>query len=125
MRDVDRQKPCGDPLVSSYRLGALKELRRLMPDQPLAVLYKDPPAGWPEVLAALGACSLHVRHNYLTREILAGARAQGFHVRAYTVNEPARMEPFRAAGLTGVFTNYPPLFLDDPAWAAWADDPAV
>ncbi len=107
-------------LVSSYRLGALKALRRLMPDQPLAVLYKDPPAGWPEVLAALGACSLHVRHQYLTREILAAAREHGFHVRAYTVNEPARMEPFRTAGLTGVFTDHPPLFLDDPAWAAWA-----
>jgi hypothetical protein len=31
------------------------------------------------------------------------------------------MEPFRAAGLTGVITNHPPLFLDDPDWAAWAE----
>ena len=112
-------------LVSSYKLGALEALRRLMPDQPLAVLYKSPPAGWPEALAAIGACSLHIRHQYLTREILAQARAQGFHVRVYTVNEPPRMEPFRAAGLTGVFTDHPPLFLDDPAWAAWADDQTV
>jgi len=109
-------------LVSSYDLGALEALRRLMPEQPLAVIYKDPPADWPEALAALGACSLHIRHQYLTREILAGARAQGFHVRVYTVNDPPRMEPFRAAGLSGVFTDHPPLFLDDPAWAAWADD---
>ncbi len=107
-------------LVSSYNLEALKALRELMPDQPLAVLYFDPPAGWPEALAALGACSLHIQHQYLTREILAQARAQGFHVRVYTVNEPPRMEPFRAAGLTGVITDHPPLFLDDPAWAAWA-----
>jgi hypothetical protein len=35
------------------------------------------------------------------------------------------MEPFRAAGLTGVITDHPPLFLDDPAWAAWADDQTV
>ncbi|MEE8453216.1 MAG: glycerophosphodiester phosphodiesterase family protein [Limibaculum sp.] len=112
-------------LVSSYSLGALEALRGLMPDQPLAVLYKDPPAGWPEALAALGACSLHIRHQYLTRDILAQARAHDFHVRVYTVNEPPRMEPFRAAGLTGVFTDHPPLFLDDPAWAAWADDQAV
>jgi len=112
-------------LVSSYSLGALETLRRLMPDQPLAVLYKNPPADWPETLAALGACSLHIRHEYLTRDILAQARADGFRVRVYTVNEPPRMEPFRAAGLTGVITNHPPLFLDDPAWAAWADDQAV
>ena len=112
-------------LVSSYSLGALEALRRLMPDQPLAVLYKDPPADWPDALAALGACSLHIRHECLTREILAGARAHGVHVRVYVINEPPRMEPFRAAGLAGVITDHPPLFLDDPAWAAWADDQAV
>jgi glycerophosphoryl diester phosphodiesterase len=89
-------------LVSSYNVGALKTLRRLMPDQPMAVLYRNPPADWLEVLAALGACSLHVRHQYLTREILAGARQHGIHVRVYTVNEPPQIEPFRAAGLTGV-----------------------
>ncbi|MHA1529984.1 MAG: glycerophosphodiester phosphodiesterase family protein [Alphaproteobacteria bacterium] len=112
-------------LVSSYSLGALEVLRRLMPDQPVAVLYRDPPAGWPEVLAAVEASSLHIRHQYLTREILAGARTHGFHVRVYTINEPPLMESFRAAGLTGVITDHPPLFLDDPAWAAWADDQTV
>jgi glycerophosphoryl diester phosphodiesterase len=112
-------------LVSSYDLGALEALRRLMPEQPLAVIYKDPPADWPQALAALGACSLHIRHQYLTGEILAQARAHGVHVRVYTINEPTLMEPFRAAGLTGVITDHPPLFLDDPAWAAWADDQTV
>ncbi len=112
-------------LVSSYGLGALEALRRLMPDQPLAALYRNPPADWPEALAALGACSLHIRHERLTRKILSQARAQGVHVRVYVINEPPRMEWFRTAGLTGVITDHPPLFLDDPAWAAWADDQAV
>ena len=111
-------------LVSSFRPGALEALRRLMPDQPLAVLYRDPPAGWPEVLASLGACSLHLRQQFLSREILARARAHGFHVRVFTVNDPPRIEPFRAAGLAGVFTDHPPLFLDDPEWAAWAREQA-
>ncbi len=93
-----------------------------MPDQPLAVLYKNPPAAWPEALAALGACSLHIRHEWLTGEILSRARADGVHVRVYTINEPPRLELFRTAGLTGVFTDHPPLFLDDPAWAEWADN---
>ena len=112
-------------LVSSYRLGALEALRRLMPDQPLAVLYRNPPADWPEALAALGARSLHIRHERLTREILSRARAHGVHVRVHTINDPPRMEPFRADGLTGVITDHPPLFLDDPAWAAWAEDQAI
>jgi glycerophosphoryl diester phosphodiesterase len=110
-------------LVSSFDLGALAALRRLMPAQPLAVLSEDPPADWPERLTALRASSLHIWHEHLTIEILAAARAQGVHVRVYTINEPARMERFRDAGLTGVITDHPPLFLDDPAWAKWAARP--
>jgi glycerophosphoryl diester phosphodiesterase len=109
-------------LVSSYDLGALKALRRIMPDQPLAVLYDDPPANWPGVLGDLRACSLHIWHEFLTGEILAQARKHGFHVRVFTIYEPQLMEPFREHGLTGVITNHPPLFLDNPAWAAWAKD---
>jgi glycerophosphoryl diester phosphodiesterase len=108
-------------LVSSYDLGALEALRRMMPDQPLAVLFDDPPANWPEILTALRACSLHIWHEFLTGEILAQARQYGFHVRVFTIDQPPLMEPFRAAGLTGVITNHPPLFLDDPDWAAWAE----
>jgi glycerophosphoryl diester phosphodiesterase len=110
----------GRILVSSFNLGALEALRRLIPDQPLAVLYEDPPTNWPEVLAGLRACSLHIWHEFLTMEILAQAREHGYHVRVYTINEPPLMEPFREAGLTGVITDHPPLFLNDPAWAAWA-----
>jgi glycerophosphoryl diester phosphodiesterase len=107
-------------LVSCFNLGALEVLRRLMPDQPLAVLYKNPSADWPEVLAALRACSLHIWHEFLTKEILAQAQEHGYHLRVYTINEPPLMEPFRDGGLTGVITDHPPLFIDDPAWTAWA-----
>ena len=107
-------------LVSSFNLGALQALRQLMPSQPLAMLYENPPADWPEVLASLSASSLHIWHEFLTRDILAKAQDHGFHVRVYTINEPHLMEPFRDAGLAGVITNHPPLFLDDPSWAAWA-----
>ena len=112
-------------LVSSFDLDTLQALRRLMPDQPLAVLYEDPPADWPDALAALSASSLHIWYEHLTRAVLDQACARGFHVRVYTINEPERMVPLRGAGLTGVITDHPPLFLDDPAWAAWADSQAA
>jgi len=111
-------------LVSSFDLAALAELRVLMPDQPLAVLYEDPPAGWPADLARLGASSLHVWYEFLTPEVLATAREEGVHVRVYTINDPAPMAPFRNLGLTGVITDHPPLFLGDPGWAAWAGQAA-
>jgi len=109
-------------LVSSFDLGALAELRRLMPGQPIAVLYEDPPADWPDQLAALRASSLHIWYEFVTAGVLARAAADRFHVRVYTINEPGRMQPFRGQGLTGVITDHPPLFLGDPAWRAWGDD---
>ena len=107
-------------LVSSFKLGALEALRRLMPQQPIAVLYEDPPANWPEVLAGLNARSLHIWYEFLTLEILALAQEHRIDARVYTINEPPLMEPFRDHGLTGVISDHPPLFLDDPAWADWA-----
>jgi glycerophosphoryl diester phosphodiesterase len=109
-------------LVSSFDLGALAALRQRMPHQPVAVLYKDPPADWPATLDRIRALSLHIEHRFLTTDILATARARGDHVRVYTINDPPRMAQFRDAGLTGVITDHPPLFLDDPAWAAWAGE---
>jgi glycerophosphoryl diester phosphodiesterase len=108
-------------VVSSFDLPSLEALRRLMPDQPLAVLYEDPPADWPSALAALRASSLHVWRECITEEILARARTERVHVRVYTVNEPARMVRFRDAGLAGVITDHPPLYLDEPDWAAWSE----
>lgn len=112
-------------LVSSFEPGALAALRRLMPGQPLAALYEAPPDDWPEVLAGLGAASLHVWHEALDPALLARARAEGVRLRVYTVNDPARLAPFREAGLAGVITDHPPLFLVDPDWAAWAAGQAV
>jgi glycerophosphoryl diester phosphodiesterase len=109
-------------LVSSYDLGALSALRALLPSQPLAVLYDQPPSDWPDRLGALRASSLHIWYEFVTADVLARAAADRFHVRVVTINEPDRMLPFRAQGLTGVITDHPPLFLDDPAWRAWGRD---
>ncbi len=106
-------------LVSSFDLAALEALRRLMPAQPIAVLYEEPPSDWPDALADIRACSLHIWHEFLTRDLIERARQSRFHVRVYTINDPARMLPYREAGLTGVITDHPPLFLGDPGWAAW------
>lgn len=110
-------------LVSSYDLDALAALRRLMPAQPLAVLWDEPPADWPARLAALRAGSLHIWYEFLTMDILARAQAEQVQVRVFTIDDPAAMEPFRGAGLTGVITNHPPAYLEDPAWAKWAARP--
>ena len=104
--------------VSSFDLGALAALRERMPEQPLAVLYEEPPADWPMALSGLKATGLHIWREFVTAEVLKIARETGFHVRVYTVNDRASMAPHRG-GLAGIITDHPPLFLSDPAWAAW------
>ena len=107
-------------VISSFDLSELAALRGALPEAPIAVLYTRPPRDWPARLAVLRAEALHVQFDKLTPEVLAGARAAGIRVRVYTINQPELMAPFRDQGLTGVITDHPPLFLDDPAWAAWA-----
>ncbi len=107
-------------VVSSFELAELTALRGTLPEAPIAVLYTRPPRDWRARLAALGAEALHVQHDKLTPKVLAEAREAGLRVRVYTINQPELMVPFRGHGLTGVITDHPPLFLDDPDWAAWA-----
>ena len=109
--------------MSSFDEDELAEFRAAMPDAAVALLVEEPPADWRARLTRFGAEALHLEFTHLTQSLLAEARSFGFRVRVYTINEPELMEPFRALGLTGVITDHPPLFLGDPAWAAWAGTP--
>lgn len=117
-----RQRPwAGSRIVtSSFDEDELVAFRELAPDAPVALLFEEPPPDWRLRLAALRAEALHLDYTYLRQSLLTEARSFGFRVRVYTINQPELMEPFRGHGLTGVITDHPPLFLQDPDWAAWA-----
>ena len=106
-------------LTSSFALTELSTLRRMLPHAPLAVLYHRPAADWPQVLARLKAAALHLHFSYLSQSLLSRARRERVDVRVFTINRPQLMLPFRNIGLTGVITDHPPLFLQDPDWADW------
>jgi glycerophosphoryl diester phosphodiesterase len=107
-------------VTSSFDLTELAAFRRALPEAPLAVLYTRPPRDWRARLAELDAEALHVQFDKLTSKVLAEAAEHGFRVRVYTINDPQRVARFRGQGLTGVITDHPPLFLEDPDWGAWA-----
>ena len=110
-------------IVSSFSVSALAAIRRKMPDIPIAVLFKDPPPDWLDILASVRAAAVHIHFTKLSQSLLAEASEHRVDVRVYTVNDPVVLAPFRDLGLTGVITDHPPLFLDDPAWAAWSKRP--
>ncbi|MDH3668938.1 MAG: glycerophosphodiester phosphodiesterase family protein [Paracoccaceae bacterium] len=110
-------------LISSFDLNALAAFRALMPEQPIAVLYDNPPEDWPEALADLAASSLHVWRENMSEDLVRAAARAGVHLRVYTVNDPAEMVTYRdhpAGELGGIITDHPPAFLDDPDWVRWA-----
>lgn len=108
-------------VTSSFDLDELCAFRQALPQAPVAVLCTRPPRDWRRRLQAVRAEALHLRFDKLTPRLLADARAAGYAVRVYTINQPELMVPFRGLGLTSVITDHPPLFLDDPAWASWAE----
>lgn len=106
-------------IASSFALPELAELRHRMPDAPIAVLWDDPPADWRAEVDALGAAAVHLNFRHIRQSLLIEAVSSGIDLRVFTINEPPLMERFREHGLTGVITDHPPLFLEDPDWRNW------
>lgn len=108
-------------IVSSFGLEELASFRTLMRMAPIAVLHKHPPVDWRRAVDELAAAALHLDFTAVTESLLRDAAGFGIDVRVYTINKPELMAPFRDRGLTGVITDHPPLFLDQPDWARWAE----
>ena len=95
-------------VVSSFDPVALWQFHLAAPHISLGFLFElAVPAPWRTIGALLGASSLHVQHDLCTPAAIAGWRARGFAVHAWTVDDPARLAALAAAGLDGVFANDP------------------
>ena len=108
-------------IVSSFDHAELAALRARMPDISIAALWVEPPADFRKVLTNLQAAAIHIHYPHLSQSLLQEALSYGFDVRVYTVNQTKVMAPFRELGLTSLMTDHPPMFLEEPDWAAWAE----
>ena len=107
-------------IVSSFWEGELDWMRKRMPKQALAALFFEPPENWTNIVDRLGAAAVHVKFAHLTSGLITAVRRRGMDIRTFTINDPVAATPFRDHGLTGVITDHPPFYLDDPAWRDWA-----
>ncbi len=94
-------------LVSSFHLPELWEFKQLAPEIPVGALYAGVPLDFAGSAVELGAVSVNLGSEFLDARMIADARAHGLKVYVYTVNAPDELAALRAAGIDGVFTDYP------------------
>ena len=98
-------------IFSSFDYRCLARLRELAPDAALAVTYGAGSDDDPFAAAErLGARSIHVQKDLVTRSWLSQAWDVGLDVYVWTVNELRQMEEFTGMGVQGLFSDYPEKF---------------
>ncbi len=99
-------------VFSSFAMDALERLRARSAAAALAVLWETDRIGDAVAWARrVGARALHLRKDAATPRTLEIAAAQHLPVRVWTVNDQAEMGRLAAAGVEGIFTDFPERFL--------------
>lgn len=117
IRDADMTHAA---LVSSFDHVSLASIRTLAPEVRIAVLTSDRLFRPADYLARLGASAYSPAcgedgdamgfgavTGMLDRETIAEVRDAGYDVYVWTVNDPERMSRLMAAGVSGIYTDYP------------------
>lgn len=114
-RAIRRHNAAERVIVSSFNPLALRRFRALAPDVPLGYLYTpDGPLylryGW--LMIGLPHEARHPHHSMIDARYMNWARANGYKVRAWTVDDPARIRALRDLGVDAIITNRPALALE-------------
>ncbi len=99
-------------VFSSFDAESLLRLRAASAEAAIAVLwYRRRLAAALHLAGRAGAIALHLRKDAVSPAGVREATAAGLEVRAWTVNDPADSAALEAAGVRGVFTDFPERFL--------------
>ncbi|WP_297109413.1 glycerophosphodiester phosphodiesterase family protein [uncultured Devosia sp.] len=109
--DIARRAPQTQIMISSFDPEALKAMHALEPELEMAMLWGRPPEDWAEQLAAIPATTIHMHFKALSIGLLEETTKRGIKVRAWTCNDPIQLVSFWGAGLAGVITDNPKVFL--------------
>ena len=113
---VDAAAAAGRVVFSSFDPHVLVRLRARAPGARIGVLWEGTRIEEAVRLAErVGARTLHVRKDVVTRTRVETARAAGLAVLAWTVNDPGESRQLEAAGIEGIFTDFPERFLQPGA----------
>lgn len=98
-------------MISSFDPECLKAMHKREPNLELAMLWGRVPDDWEAKLASIPATSIHAHYKGLCIGLLEQTSAKGIKVRAWTSNDPVELASFWHAGLTGVITDDPRVYL--------------
>ncbi|MGH8480962.1 MAG: glycerophosphodiester phosphodiesterase, partial [Nevskiaceae bacterium] len=94
-------------LLSSFHLPELRDFKRRVPEIALGVLLCGVPLNLAAAATELGATVVSLDRDFADAALVADAQARGMKVYVFTVNEREDMVRYRAAGMDGVFTDFP------------------
>lgn len=99
------------PLVSSFSLAILEEVRKQSSTSLIGFLMHEWNPEWENICDRLDACTVNVNEAILTRENVDVIKASERPLLAYTVDDPRRAHDLFSWGVDAVFTNCPDLIL--------------
>jgi glycerophosphoryl diester phosphodiesterase len=110
-----RHNAAGRVVVSSFNPFALRRFRALAPDIPIGYLYApDEPVylryGW--FMLGLPHEARHPHHSIIDEHYMAWAKARGYRVHTWTVDDPARIRVLRDLGVAAIISNRPDVALE-------------
>lgn len=109
--EIAKRDPATRIMISSFDAACLKAMHALEPELEMAMLWVEIPPDWEQQLAAIPATTIHMHYKAVSIGLLEHMRERGIKVRVWTCNDPMQLVSFWDAGLTGVITDHPALFL--------------
>lgn len=100
-------------IISSFNAEILLKLRQLLPQVLIGFLYEPalPPENYLS-LRQLAHEARHPRHDLVDETYMAWARANGYFVNTWTVNDPGRALELQRLGVNAIITDNAKLLLD-------------
>jgi glycerophosphoryl diester phosphodiesterase len=95
------------PLLSSFAVASLEEVRLHAPEMPRGLLIGRPTRRGRGMLDRLDCVTLHCDARRVSKELVRSLAATGRPVLCYTVNDPNRARRLLEMGVTSIITDRP------------------
>ena len=96
-----------DFLISSFEWDELRQMRKINPNIPIAILTENNPSDAITIAKELNAEAINPNFEMLNSENNLEIKQAGFKIYTWTVNTPHDIMNMKRFGVDGIITNYP------------------